>query len=604
MTRPPEYDRVALWLRAFTGEPGLVEDIKTGYSGRAPTAAGLTREKYAGQQRQRLADDASRELFGVWFDGISLESANLDQVAEAYHQHQVADYAHRQGALQARIRELADGTFEVPSWCPDRAAREGTDLRLVIEDYRQGALAGARAELGVLPGRYDVTEGEVQAYRAAQRHGAARHLIDGHHADPATVARDAPTLDLLRGIHDAAHRYLEKWRGPEDDPHERQQPWGQLVMQARADDWWAERDRKYRNRPEILQEIGQLRADAGKRATAEAAYLESLEQRAEAGWPGAQQQLDEAMTRQALDTDPPEPSAKEDPGEWEAFFREVLGRDMPENAAYEAEHYRINAAAPPDVGGMAAAYYEANPPSGTEYGELETEREGLTLEQLYLQRYRELRASEATRSTTANGPQAGRLAAATFPGPVPASPAQQDDHNPASQIRSIAMPEPDDRQGTRLAPGQHPLLEDMTDAVRLMDDAAGFLSPTREYDEPGFTDWPRDLDGQETLAMMRQLAGIVDATGGCLAGITCQHAVADTAKPELEEIAALLTRAAGKLHVLSGTAGREPGTTASPVLHAGQDFPHRPMARWPADPAQEAASRTAPPPAAGHRNTP
>ena len=96
------------------------------------------------------------------------------------------------------------------------------------------------------------------------------------------------------------------------------------------------------------------------------------------------------------------------------------------------------------------------------------------------------------------------------------------------------MPEEDHRQATWPSPGasgQHPVLEGVTEAVRLMDEAAGFLSPTREYDEPGFTGWPRDLDGRETLAMMRQLAGIVDAASGCLAGITCQHAIADTAKP-------------------------------------------------------------------------
>ena len=76
------------------------------------------------------------------------------------------------------------------------------------------------------------------------------------------------------------------------------------------------------------------------------------------------------------------------------------------------------------------------------------------------------------------------------------------------------MPEEDHRQATWPAPGasgQHPVLEGVTEAVRLMDDAAGFLSPTREYDEPGFTGWPRDLDGRETLAMMRQMAGVVDA---------------------------------------------------------------------------------------------
>jgi hypothetical protein len=169
------------------------------------------------------------------------------------------------------------------------------------------------------------------------------------------------------------------------------------------------------------------------------------------------------------------------------------------------------------------------------------------------------------------------------------------------------MPEEDHRQATWPAPGasgQHPVLEGVTEAARLMDDAAGFLSPTREYDEPGFTGWPRDLDGRETLAMMRQMSGVADAASGCLAGITCQHAIVDTAKPALDEIATLLTATARKLDVLSGIAGRGAGTAASPVLHAGQDFPHGPMAHLPADPAQEAASRTAPPPAVGHRNTP
>jgi hypothetical protein len=173
--------------------------------------------------------------------------------------------------------------------------------------------------------------------------------------------------------------------------------------------------------------------------------------------------------------------------------------------------------------------------------------------------------------------------------------------------RSIVMPEQDHRQPTGPAPGasgQHPVLEGVTVAARLVDDAAGFLSPTREYDEPGFTGWPRDLDGRETLAMMRQLASIVDAASGCLAGITCQHAIADTAKPGLDEIATLLTATSGKLRVLSGTAGRDAGTDASPVRQAGQDFPYGPVTRLPADSAREAASRTATPPAARHRNTP
>ena len=169
------------------------------------------------------------------------------------------------------------------------------------------------------------------------------------------------------------------------------------------------------------------------------------------------------------------------------------------------------------------------------------------------------------------------------------------------------MPEQDHRQTSRPGPGaseQHPVLAGVAEAARQVGDAAGFLSPTREYDEPGFTGWPRNLDGRETLAMMRQLAGIVDAASGCLAGITCQHAIADSAKPGLDEIATLLNATARKLDVLSGTAGRDAGTDGSPVRQAGQDFPHGPVTRLPADSARESASRTATPPAARHRNTP
>ena len=45
----------------------------------------------------------------------------------------------------------------------------------------------------------------------------------------------------------------------------------------------------------------------------------------------------------------------------------------------------------------------------------------------------------------------------------------------------------------------------MTEAVRLTGDGAAFLSPTREFDEPGLEegDWPRDLDGPETQQMLR-----------------------------------------------------------------------------------------------------
>src|SRR6185437_1001983 len=50
-------------------------------------------------------------------------------------------------------------------------------------------------------------------------------------------------------------------------------------------------------------------------------------------------------TWQAVQTDPPEPSAKDDPKEWRAFFRQELGRDMPLNAEYEAEKHLATAPA-------------------------------------------------------------------------------------------------------------------------------------------------------------------------------------------------------------------------------------------------------------------
>lgn len=257
---------------------------------------------------------------------------------------------------------------------------------------------------------------------AARHRELCRHLIDEHRADPGNVARDAPTLEQLRRTHDAARK----------NPYA---PWGQVVMQTRADAWWAERDRQYKNRPEVLAEIEQLRAEAAERNAKINAYFESLERRIAAGDPRAQETLNEALTRDALDSDPPESSAREDPAEWRAFFREVLGRDMPLNAEYEAEYYSIDAAAPPDVNGWAAEYYEVNYPRGFDYGELAAERGELTFEQLLAQRYRELNASHGEPRAEVTGASAARLAAASFPGPVQPSPPQQDGHEAARQAQ-------------------------------------------------------------------------------------------------------------------------------------------------------------------------
>jgi hypothetical protein len=189
----------------------------------------------------------------------------------------------------------------------------------------------------------------------------------------------------------------------EDDPHDNHYhpPWGQLVIQAQAGDWWAKRDRLYTHRPEVLDEIREREEEIRRDRDEDSRREHGLHGQIERGIPGAQRALNAELTRQAVETDPPRPSAKEDPREWEAFAREVLGRDMPQNAAYEAENYRIDAAAPPDVGGMAAAYYEVNYPRGYDDGELEEEREGLRWEQLYQRRYEELQASATAGGTPA-----------------------------------------------------------------------------------------------------------------------------------------------------------------------------------------------------------
>jgi hypothetical protein len=171
------------------------------------------------------------------------------------------------------------------------------------------------------------------------------------------------------------------------EPPETGSPESLEARQARIDAWWAGREQQYRDQPEIRQATEQIRAEAQRQHDEEDAYLQRLEARAEAGIPGAEQALMEGYTWQAVQTDPPEPSAKDDPGNWRAFFRQEYGRDMPLNAEYEAENHRIEAAAPADVGGMAAAYFEANYPRGFDPAELAAEQQGVSVEELYADRY-------------------------------------------------------------------------------------------------------------------------------------------------------------------------------------------------------------------------
>jgi hypothetical protein len=149
------------------------------------------------------------------------------------------------------------------------------------------------------------------------------------------------------------------------------------------------------------------------------------------------------------------------------------------------------------------------------------------------------------------------------------------------------------------SPDAHPVLEDVGAADVSISDAAGFLSPTRMFDEPGMeeSDWPRDLDGPETLRMMGHLTDITFNVGGCLMGIRCQHAIPDAAKPEMYAIANLLLEASLKLRALTETPGREAGQP-SPVHQARLDFPDGSPARRPAGAAPPATPRTATAPAA------
>jgi hypothetical protein len=121
------------------------------------------------------------------------------------------------------------------------------------------------------------------------------------------------------------------------------------------------------------------------------------------------------------------------------------------------------------------------------------------------------------------------------------------------------------------------------------------------FDEPDLeeSDWPRDLDSPGTQQMLRHLADIADHASTCISGIGCQHSIADAAKPELHEIDQLLSEACRRLRALDRIPGPET-QAATPVLHAGLDFPATPAAIPPDGPARKAAPGTAAPHTARH----
>jgi hypothetical protein len=185
--------------------------------------------------------------------------------------------------------------------------------------------------------------------------------------------------------------------------------------QEARDAWWAAREDAYRQRPDIQQETEELRAEARQRAQENDDAAARLEKLIADGVPGAQEALNREMTQQAIEDDPPEPSAMDDPDEWRAYFRWMHGRDLPLRAEYEAERHRIDQAAPPDVGGLAAEYYERNYPRSADPEELEAEWEGVTAEEIRRRRESPWSGSQQDQDLTA-GPepdgQAPRLLAA------------------------------------------------------------------------------------------------------------------------------------------------------------------------------------------------
>ena len=112
------------------------------------------------------------------------------------------------------------------------------------------------------------------------------------------------------------------------------------------------------------------------------------------------------------------------------------------------------------------------------------------------------------------------------------------------------MPDPDDRMTTwpeAGSAGTHPVLAGMEEATGVISDAGAYLSPTREFDEPSLEegDWPRDLDGPETLRLVGYLADVAYGASRCITGISCQHAIPDAAKPQLDVPATRPSTASG-----------------------------------------------------------
>ena len=161
MTRPPEYEQVAQWLRAINGDPELRQELASGYYDiKYATEDGLTLDRHIGERRQSLAEAGRRELGGIDLDGKSTA-----QIAGEYHARQIAECAHLIRDLEERIRALESGDFAVPAWCAQGAARDDISLAEAIERYRQDEIYAAAKALDYLD-EYAVADHEIRAYWA------------------------------------------------------------------------------------------------------------------------------------------------------------------------------------------------------------------------------------------------------------------------------------------------------------------------------------------------------------------------------------------------------------------------------------------------------
>jgi hypothetical protein len=337
------------------------------------------------------------------------------------------------GAEAANQAGLSDGTAEMIGPATERIASDWRNAEAATpEPARQPAASHPAKDLTVSsagpaapgPGSSDATKGAggpptfpavdfpnlntgnttpwVDEIRRVLADGGfpgtpaeCQHMCREHGADPATVARDAPTQELAGRIHDAAHLHPGA-------------PWGEVVARAWAEAWWEARQWQYRERPEITAQVEVLRAGDARQMT---------------------------LTRDETETGPREPWVMEDPAEWRVFFREVFGRDMPQNAEHEARLHQLDAAE------LLTRDMWTNGPDGTSYlhgfhvGELAAERGGLSFPQLYEQRYLQLSAGrrEPQGQTAASGP--AQLASASFPGRVTRRPSQPVQRQPGRRSR-------------------------------------------------------------------------------------------------------------------------------------------------------------------------